>query len=118
MTTDAERINELHASVATLQAHRQNDNKDIGEIASGVKELIGKASSIHAELANINYRLETGQKKMDMITAKVDGLTDRTIKIETAHEVVRGQIAFGKWIAAAIGASGIATAWKVFLAAL
>lgn len=118
MSSDAERLSDLHANIAALQAHKQNAEKDIGEIAAGVKELIGIAGALKTELSSINYRLETGQKKMDTITAKVDGLTDRTIKIETAHEVVRGQIALGKWLVAALGASGIATAWKVFIGAL
>ena len=118
MTTDAERINDLHANVAALQAHTQSAEKDIGEIAAGVKELIGIAGALKTELSSINYRLENGQKKMDTISAKVDGLTDRTVKIETAHEVTRGQIALGRWIVGLLGASGLATAWKVFIGAL
>lgn len=118
MTTDAERLSDLHADVAELRAHKQNAEKDISEIAAGVKELIGIASNVKAEVASINYRLENGQKKMDTITVQVDNLINRTVKIETAHEVTRGQIAIGRWIVGLIGASGLATAWKVFLAAL
>ena len=118
MTTDAERLSDLHANIAALQAHKQNAEKDIAGIASDVKEILTLTSKVSAEVASINFQIKSDQKKMELITAQVADVTKRTNKIETTMEVTRGQIALGRWVVGILGASGLATAWKVFLAAL